>query len=256
MGITVVKPQNQAVGAFDGGKITEQKPIGFPGEGSQIERLGPLFYWAWAKSTEPAEIGLHPHQGFEIISYVIEGRVYHRDTLGIESIVNTGGAQLMQTGSGVYHAEVFKEPSQMFQIWFEPHLSQAIQRKPTYALYEPHDFPMTDKKGVKVKTVLGKTSPMQIVADAAMWDVFIPSELEYTHHLSSNRALAGLAISGDGIISFDKESSAFEHKDFVIAQSGKDEEGEVTIKSLDKDLRIFLIEVPIQVDYPLYRKSG
>lgn len=254
MGVIIVKPQYQAVGAFDGGKITEQKPIGFPGEGSQIERLGPLFYWAWAKSTEPAEIGLHPHQGFEIISYVIEGKVYHRDTLGTESIVNEGGAQLMQTGSGVYHAEVFKEPSQMFQIWFEPHLSQAIQRKPTYALYEPHDFPITEQEGIQIKTVLGKTSPMQIVADAAMWDVFIPNGLEYRYHLSSNRTLSGLAIRGDGVISFDtNESSEFEHKDFVIAQS--EEGGEVVIKAMDKDLRIFLIEVPTQVDYPLYKKS-
>ena len=40
-------PTLQAVGAFDGGKITEQKPIGFSGEGSVVKRLGPLFYWAW-----------------------------------------------------------------------------------------------------------------------------------------------------------------------------------------------------------------
>lgn len=57
-----IKPEQQANGYFDGGKITEQKPIGFSGEGSTINRLGPLFYWAWGKTTEPAEIGLHPHK--------------------------------------------------------------------------------------------------------------------------------------------------------------------------------------------------
>lgn len=82
MGIQIIKPKDQASGQFDGGNIKEQKPIGFSGEGSIITRLGPLFYWAWAHSQGPAEIGFHPHQGFEIITYVINGKGYHRDTLG------------------------------------------------------------------------------------------------------------------------------------------------------------------------------
>jgi quercetin 2,3-dioxygenase len=112
MEVKIIKPQDQANGKFDGGKIKEQKPIGFPGEGSLINRLGPLFYWAWGNSQGHAEIGQHPHQGFEIITYVIEGKAYHRDTLGTESVVGAGGTQLMQTGSGVSHAEALKEPSE------------------------------------------------------------------------------------------------------------------------------------------------
>ncbi|MED4267855.1 pirin family protein [Priestia megaterium] len=249
----IIKPQDQANGEFDGGKIKEQKPIGFSGEGSLINRLGPLFYWAWGNSQEPAEIGLHPHQGFEIITYVIKGKAYHRDTLGTESVVAEGGTQLMQTGSGVYHGEALKEPSEAFQIWFEPHLSQAIKRKPTYSQYGSNEFSVSDKDGVKIKTILGNDSPMKLVTDAAMWDITIPNGTVYTHSLSSNRTLAGLAIRGDGAFSLDKnEPTRFAHKDFVIVQSGQG--GEVAIQALDKDLRIFLIEVPTEVEYPLYRK--
>ena len=65
--------------------------------------------------------------------------------------------------------------------------------------------------------------------------------------------LAGLAIRGDGAFSLDtNETTRFAHKDFVIVQSGHG--GEVAIQALDSDLRIFLIEVPTEVDYPLYRK--
>ena len=252
MEVKIIKPQDQAYGQFDGGKITEQKPIGFSGEGSLINRLGPLFYWAWAHSHEPAEVGLHPHQGFEIITYAIKGKAYHRDTLGTESVVDEGGAQLMQTGSGVYHAEAFKE-TEIFQIWFEPHLSQAIKRTPTYSQYDSSEFSVTDKDGVKIKTVLGNNSPMKIVTDAAMWDISIPNGTVYTHSLAPNRTLAGLAIRGDGAFSLDtNEPTRFAHKDFVIVQSGQG--GEVAIQALDQDLRIFLIEVPTEVDYPLYRK--
>jgi redox-sensitive bicupin YhaK (pirin superfamily) len=253
MEIDIIKPQYQANGQFDGGKIKEQKPIGFSGEGSQINRLGPLFYWAWGHSQEPAEIGLHPHQGFEIISYVIKGKAFHRDTLGTESVVAEGGTQLMQTGSGVYHAEALKEPSEIFQIWFEPHLSQAVKRTPTYSQYDSNDFSLIDKDGVKIKTLLGNDSPMKIVTDAGMWDVLILKGTVYTYSLSPNRTLAGLAVRGDGVFSLDtNEPTHFAHKDFIIVQSGQG--GEVAIQALDKDLRIFLIEVPTEVDYPLYRK--
>jgi quercetin 2,3-dioxygenase len=88
-----------------------------------------------------------------------------------------------------------------------------------------------------------------------MWDIFIPNGKVYTHTLSPNRTLAGLAIRGDGAFSLNtNESTHFKHKDFVIIQSEQD--GEIIIKAIDKDLRIFLIEIPTEVDYPLYRKSG
>lgn len=254
MDIQIIKPQDQAIGEFDGGKIKEQKPIGFPREGSLINRLGPLFYWAWASSQEPAEIDLHPHQGFEIITYVIKGKGYHRDTLGTESVVSEGGAQLMQTGSGVYHGEALKEPTEAFQIWFEPHLSQAAKRTPTYAQYNSDDFPVFVKDGMKIKTVLGNDSPMKIVTDAAMWDVSIPNGTEYTYRLLPNRTLAGLAIRGGGTVSPDTTGSTrFEHKDFVVVQT--DEGGEVKINASEKELRIFIIDIPSQVDYPLFRKQ-
>ncbi|MEH7549718.1 MULTISPECIES: pirin family protein [Bacillaceae] len=253
MEINIIKPQYQAIGQFDGGKIKEQKPIGFSGEGSLINRLGPLFYWAWGNSQEPAEIGLHPHQGFEIITYVVKGKTYHRDTLGTESVVDEGGTQLMQTGSGVYHGEALKEPSEAFQIWFEPHLSQAIKRKPTYSQYSSNEFSVLDKDGVKIKTILGNDSPMKIVTDAQMWDISIPNGTGYTHSLTANRTLAALAIRGDGDVSLQaNESTHFTHKDFIVVQS--EQGGEVTIHALDKNLRIFLIDVPTKVDYPLYRK--
>lgn len=106
---------------------------------------------------------------------------------------------------------------------------------------------------MKIRTILGNDSPLKIVTDAAMWDISIPKGTEYTHSLSPNRTLAGLAIRGDGAFSLDtNEPTHFAHKDFVIVQS--EIGGEVAIQALDQDLRIFLIEVPTEVDYPLYRK--
>lgn len=253
MSIEIIKPREQAKGMFDGGKFREQRPIGFPGEPSKVSRVGPLFYWAWGHAAVKAEIGLHPHEAFEIITYVINGEAYHFDTLGTRSIVTRGGAQLMQTGSGVSHAETFTMNSEVFQIWFEPHLFEAIQRKPTYSQYEHQEFPLIEKDGVTIKTVLGGDSPMKIVTDASMWDIFLSSNSQYIHHLAKNRALAILAIRGDGQISLQDERASYAHKDFIVVRADVDEE--VVIRAQDKDARIYIIEVPENVDYPLYNKG-
>ncbi|MFC5649370.1 pirin family protein [Paenibacillus solisilvae] len=253
----VYGPTLQAVGAFDGGKITEQKPIGFPGEGSALKRLGPLFYWAWAHSEVEGSIPLHPHQGFEIMTYVISGRAEHGDTLGTRSTVGAGGVQLMQTGSGVSHKERMVGPDmEAFQIWFEPYLEEAYLRKPTYIQYEHEDFPISQGEGFVQKTVIGEGSPIQIVADAQMWDVEIEPGAIYSHPIANNRTLSALAIRGNGVWTNGSDiehRTAFQHKDFVVVRS--DREGSVTIESTsDIPLRIVLIDVPTTVNYPLYPK--
>ncbi|MFC4322973.1 pirin family protein [Litchfieldia salsa] len=117
MEIKLYPPNKQGTGQFDNGKITEQKPIGFPGEGSEVMRVGPLFYWAWAKADKVGYIPKHPHQGFEIITYVVSGKAEHGDSLGTKSVVGPGGIQVMQTGSGVWHEEGFVGPNmEGFQI--------------------------------------------------------------------------------------------------------------------------------------------
>ncbi|MDF2960958.1 MAG: hypothetical protein K0S39_2693 [Paenibacillus sp.] len=261
MTITVYPPEMQAVGEFDGGKITEQKPIGFPGEGSVVKGIGPLFYWAWAHAKQEGYIPMHPHQAFEIITYMVNSQAEHADTLGTRSVVNAGGAQVMQTGSGVSHAERFIGPdSEGFQIWFEPYIRDALQRRPTYNQYEHEAFPAVQSEGVTVKTVIGEGAPIELVADVKMWDVELAAVKQYSHKLEAGRSLAALAIRGNGggwslDANHNRPEVQFKHKDFtVITADGGNSEDVVLTASAD-GLRMILIEVPTEVDYPLYKKS-
>lgn len=255
----VYTPAMQGKGEFDGGRIQEQKPIGFPGEGSVVKRVGPLFYWAWATSGEEALIGLHPHQGFEILTYVVEGQAYHGDTLGTDSTVGAGGVQIMQTGSGVSHQERLSPGSELFQIWFEPELSAAVMRPPTYRQYEHGDFPREQSaEGVTVKTVIGAGAPVQLVADAQMWDVEIRSGARYRHSLPEGYSLAVLAIRGEGTLGeagSPKEPAAFRHRDFIATAGDAAAEVEVGNPNADP-LRLIVIQVPTTVKYPLYPKRS
>ncbi|AFH65142.2 pirin family protein [Paenibacillus caseinilyticus] len=257
MQILIYPPSMQGTGSFDGGSITEQKPIGFSGEGSVVKRVGPLFYWAWARAEEEGYIPLHPHQGFEIMTYVLQGRAEHGDTLGTRSTVGAGGAQIMQTGSGVSHEERFIGPNmEAFQIWFEPAIRQALLRQPTYAQVEHGEFPAEQAEGCTRKTVIGEGSPVRLVTDALMWDVELEPGRLLRHPLPAGRTLTALAVRGGGswhAADAPEKAGSFREKDFVLLHSHKDAEAVVTADAGGR-LRLLLIEVPSSVDYPLHPK--
>src|SRR5258705_1046286 len=64
----------------------------------------------------------HPHANMEIITYVREGAVTHKDSLGNEGRTEAGDVQVMSAGSGIRHAEynLEQKPTRIFQIWITP----------------------------------------------------------------------------------------------------------------------------------------
>ncbi|MFP3490999.1 pirin, partial [Staphylococcus sp. SIMBA_130] len=73
---------------------------------------------------------------------------------------------------------------QGFQIWFEPHLREALRRKPTYQQFEHEEFQTIVKDGVKIKEILGDDSPVSFETDALMWDVLIEDEIMFHQSLT------------------------------------------------------------------------
>jgi redox-sensitive bicupin YhaK (pirin superfamily) len=253
MTLQVYPPHLQAVGEFDGGKIYEQKPIGFPGEGSAVKRVGTLFYWAWFEGREDGFIPFHPHKGFEIITYFLAGKGGHQDTLGTESSVEAGGAQVMQTGSGVSHAELMYKGSSGFQIWFEPYIADALKRQPTYVQHEHEEFPAVVQDGVTVKTILGSTSPIELAADAQMWDVTLEAGAAHTLQVPAGCSLSGLVVEGGTAWSAGEEAGRVEHQDFAVYNA--DAATPVTVQTADgQPARVIFIQTPTELPYLPYNR--
>ena len=93
----------------------------------------------------------HPHANMEIITYVREGAITHRDSLGNEGRTEAGDVQVMSAGSGIRHSEYNLEPTKtrIFQIWIEP-----AERggQPTWG---SKPFPKADRSGKLVTIASG-----------------------------------------------------------------------------------------------------
>jgi redox-sensitive bicupin YhaK (pirin superfamily) len=93
----------------------------------------------------------HPHANMEIITYVREGAVTHRDSLGNVGRTEAGNIQVMSAGSGIRHAEynLEQQPTRIFQIWITP---SAQGGSPAWA---SQPFPKADRSGRLVTLASG-----------------------------------------------------------------------------------------------------
>ena len=69
------------------------------------------------------KFGMHPHENMEILTYVLEGAVAHRDSTGSSGIIRPGEVQRMSAGTGIFHSEAnesWTEPLHLYQIWLLP----------------------------------------------------------------------------------------------------------------------------------------
>ena len=142
--IRIIPKEQQGRGAFNGGEIVENKPIGFPQDHSSVRPYSNLFYWAHARAVTDSTIGLHPHQGFEICSFVLKGEIRHYDTKLREwRPLSAGDVQIIRAGNGISHSEWMGKDGEMFQIWFDPNLEATLSKPASYDDYRSADFPGT-----------------------------------------------------------------------------------------------------------------
>ena len=164
MGVKIFYIEDQANGNFNKGEILEKKPIGFPQDGGKLKPYSNLFYWAHAWTpNKKSTIGLHPHQGFEICSFILKGKINHFDTkLNKWISLSKGDIQIIRSGNGISHSEEIDYKSEILQIWFDPDISKSLKKEASYDDYKSSDFKRIISKNKKIKVIMGEKSPMKM----------------------------------------------------------------------------------------------
>lgn len=102
----------------------------------------------------------HPHRGFETVTYMVEGRMRHKDNKGHGGVIAPGGVQWMTAASGIVHSEMPEQEDGLmsgFQLWVN--LPAAEKMKPAaYQEYDAAAVPADEREGVTAKIVAGRTS--------------------------------------------------------------------------------------------------
>ena len=125
---------------------------------------------------------MHPHRGIETVTYMLEGSVHHRDSLGNSGLIGSGDVQWMTSGSGIMHEEMPRRSSDGnvngFQLWVN--LPAALKMgQPRYQEVNAETIPMVEKEGAKVRLVAGEVDGVQgPVTEIAANPVYIDVELE------------------------------------------------------------------------------
>jgi len=129
---------------------------------------------------------MHPHRDMEIITYLLDGALEHKDSLGTGSIIRPGDGQRMSAGSGVRHSEANPsqtDPAHLLQIWIMPD-------KPGHEpSYEQKTFPDKEKSGQLrlIASPDGKDGSVTIHQDAKLYVSLLEPGREVRHELGEGR---------------------------------------------------------------------
>ena len=133
-----------------------------------------------------AGFGTHPHRDMEILSYVVEGALEHKDSIGTGSVIRPGDLQRMSAGTGIRHSEYNHSkdaPVHFLQIWILP------ERGGLEPGYEQKTFPPKDRDGrlVLLGSRDGRDGSVTIHQDVALYGTLLKPQASVSHALAEGR---------------------------------------------------------------------
>ncbi len=152
-----VARQVPATGLQEGAGVQVFRTLGTPA----CRNLDPFLMLDRFESRDPddyvAGFPDHPHRGFCTFTYMLDGRMRHRDSMGNEGVLGPGGAQWMKAGSGVIHSEMPEQEAGLmrgFQLWINLPAAEKMAA-PDYRDVAPTSVPEVELAGGRVRVLIG-----------------------------------------------------------------------------------------------------
>jgi quercetin 2,3-dioxygenase len=184
---------------------------------------------------------MHPHRGIETVTYIIQGTVNHRDSLGNSGFIGPGDVQWMTAGGGILHEEMPRRgPDGIingFQLWVNLPASQKMSR-PRYQGVESATIPVFEKEGCRVNVIAGTLGDVlgpvtEIAANPLYLDVALEPGASFNAPIPEKHTCLAYIFDGQGVFG-DQEITGVK---LVVFGSGD----QVEVKAGTSPLRFVLV---------------
>jgi redox-sensitive bicupin YhaK (pirin superfamily) len=189
---------------------------------------------------------LHPHRGIETVTYVLEGEVQHKDTLGNAGSIGAGDLQWMTAGRGIMHEEmpqVRPEGIMGFQLWVNLPARHKMTRPRYQDIRSDHIPEITQKDGTKIRVIAGSVDGIKgplngIAADPTYLDVFIPPHTSFTLAIERGQTLFAYVFTGAARFQqANRSQRLISHPHLVVFGDGDS----ITVKTEFHPVRLILV---------------
>jgi redox-sensitive bicupin YhaK (pirin superfamily) len=195
-GVRTVVRRVRGMPTSDGAGVKLTRVIGQP----QLGELDPFLMLDEFGTDNPGDyiagFPEHPHRGFETVTYMLDGRMRHRDNHGHEGVLVPGSVQWMTAGRGIVHSEMPEQQEgrmRGFQLWLNLPARDKMTA-PRYQEYGPEKIPAAEPApGVRVKVIAGRVGEtagpiVQPATDPTYLDVELAAGARFSHQLPTEHS--------------------------------------------------------------------
>jgi len=230
----------------DGAGVQLVRMIGQP----QLMELDPFLLLDAFRSNNPddyiAGFPAHPHRGFETVTYLLNGRMRHRDNAGNEGVIEPGGIQWMTAGRGIVHSEMPEQQDGMlagFQLWINLPASHKMTA-PAYQEHNLSEIPLERRDGTQIRVISGTTADgtsgpaSQPLTDPLYLDVLLPPGAVFEEPLNAQHNAFIQVINGAVSLLANDQSRVNLGRDQLAVLSKGDK---VIVHNRDQESRFLLV---------------
>ncbi len=194
-----------AIAVPEGAGVTMHRTIGAP----SLRNFDPFMLLDHFSSDDPddyiAGFPSHPHRGFSTFTYMIDGYMEHKDSMGNTGNLGPGSAQLMKAASGIIHSEMPKQEDGLlrgFQLWTNLPAAHKMDN-PEYQEYAPDDFPVVESEDYRARLLIGSldgaTAPIvDDITQVSYFDIEVGADRRFQHELPAEHNSFLYLFEGDG----------------------------------------------------------
>jgi redox-sensitive bicupin YhaK (pirin superfamily) len=207
----VIKPQS----VIEGAGVNLRRSIS-PQRSNEFD---PFLLWDHFYFDDPIEgpltgFPMHPHRGIETVTYMLEGSMHHRDSLGNSGLIGLGDVQWMTSGRGILHEEMpRRSPNGIvngFQLWVNLPASLKMTT-PRYQDVQAEPIPQVTKDGVSIRVMAGEvwgtSGPVTDIAAGPLYlDVTLDAGASFAQTIPDGHTVLAYVFEGEGSFGVGREA--------------------------------------------------